>query len=374
MSTTLLQTFLEDSPSITPATLTANTDNWNPVNLSGASVIRVATDTSRNLTGIVAPSAGRTLCLDNIGANDLILKHDITSTAANRFYCPGNGDYTLKAGSSVAIRYDMASSRWRVLASPQSAGSYNHGNVKNLFIKNSSPSSLYIDITVGEAILCSTAGVCVRHTNISLLNKQVFGSNNQDGSIGGNVWTYLWLVSNGTTVQEWFTQSPFNIPSVAATTHPYYKLISAFIVVPVGNNINFRQRDNRVDLVEGAINIGSGVSGNVTTPTWTAVQVLASDTTSAASGYRAPKDITRTVFGHVCCLSGATTGTAVACPINTTFGAWNSSNHPPAVAFCANGHGGMASYFEFVPQSNSIYWASTTTAGYITLDGYTLDI
>lgn len=101
---------------ISPAQLTANTDNWNPTNLSDASVIRVSTDASRDLTGITAPSpaAPRWIILINVGSFNLVLRHDATSTAANRFYCPDNADYTLAQGCAVLLWYDSTSTRWRV--------------------------------------------------------------------------------------------------------------------------------------------------------------------------------------------------------------------------------------------------------------------
>jgi hypothetical protein len=100
---------------ITPATLVANTDNWAPTGLSGASVIRVATDASRNLTGLTGGADGRTMELINVGANPLVLVHDATSTAANRFLCPTSANLTIGANSGVNLIYDATSSRWRVL-------------------------------------------------------------------------------------------------------------------------------------------------------------------------------------------------------------------------------------------------------------------
>lgn len=100
---------------ITPTQLAANTDNWNPTGLSTADLIRASTDASRNLTGIVAPTTGRAMILANVGSSDLVLKHDVTSTAANRFYCPDNADVTVKRNTAVIIYYDATVSRWRVV-------------------------------------------------------------------------------------------------------------------------------------------------------------------------------------------------------------------------------------------------------------------
>lgn len=103
-------------PDISPAQLVANTDDYNPTGLAYCGVLRLSTDASRDLTGIVAQAAGALRLICNVGAQNLVLKHDATSTAANRFYCPGSGDYTLHANDSVVIFYDGTSTRWRVLA------------------------------------------------------------------------------------------------------------------------------------------------------------------------------------------------------------------------------------------------------------------
>ena len=100
---------------ISPAQLVANTDNWSPTGLSTADVIRVSTDASRNLTGIVAPASAWAIVLENVGSFDLVLKHNVTSTAANRFFCPNDSDVTLQKDSTVLLVYDLTSLRWRVI-------------------------------------------------------------------------------------------------------------------------------------------------------------------------------------------------------------------------------------------------------------------
>lgn len=100
---------------ISPAQLTANTDNWNPASLSTASVIRFSTDASRNITGLAGGASGRCILLVNTGSQDAVLVHDATSTAANRFYCPNAANYTLKGKASVGLWYDNTASRWMVV-------------------------------------------------------------------------------------------------------------------------------------------------------------------------------------------------------------------------------------------------------------------
>jgi hypothetical protein len=99
---------------ISPTSLSGNTDDWNPTGLSTAQVIRVNSSVDVNLTGIVAQAAGTAIWLHNIGSKKIKLKHDVTSTAANRFYCAGSVDRLLRPNASRYIVYDGTSSRWRV--------------------------------------------------------------------------------------------------------------------------------------------------------------------------------------------------------------------------------------------------------------------
>lgn len=100
---------------ITPTELDADTDDWAPDGLSTAAAIRASTDASRTLSGLTGGSASRQLFLFNVGANDLVLAHDATSTAANRFLCPGSANLTLHPNDSVRLWYDGTSSRWRAI-------------------------------------------------------------------------------------------------------------------------------------------------------------------------------------------------------------------------------------------------------------------
>ncbi len=112
---------------ITPAQLTANTNDWAPSGYTYAFTFRVSTDASRNLTGIAGGALGRTITLENVGSFPLVLKNnDSGSSGSNRFAL--NADYTLAAGSGVLLKYDGTSSRWRIVGS-QTAPSTATGDV-----------------------------------------------------------------------------------------------------------------------------------------------------------------------------------------------------------------------------------------------------
>ena len=96
------------------ATISANTNNWAPTGLSGASVIRITTSAASNLTGITGGADGRILTLINNGASTLTLKNNVTSTAANRFQM--TADLALAANETATLMYDSTASRWKLLA------------------------------------------------------------------------------------------------------------------------------------------------------------------------------------------------------------------------------------------------------------------
>lgn len=106
---------------LSPAQITANQNNYNPLGLDTARVLRLSVDAARTITGLAAQPSGTRLTLLNVtgGAGfDITLAHadTVNSTAANVFICPGFVGYTLARGGGVDIWYDGTSSVWRVVA------------------------------------------------------------------------------------------------------------------------------------------------------------------------------------------------------------------------------------------------------------------
>ena len=97
----------------------------------------------------------------------------------------------------------------------------------------------------------------------------------------------------------------------------------------------------------------SGSSGNVSTPTWTAVSL-----TSVA-----PTTATR-IFG-VCFNQG---GAVMAAP-NNQYGAYNSTTNPPPVLFSSLGSYASCQ-FDFVVETTSIYYASNVAGASIMIFGW----
>ncbi len=109
---------------ISPGSLSASQNDWNPTGWAGASIIRVTSSVAVDLTGLAGGRAGRVAIVQNIGANVETLKNESSSsTAANRFAL-GGSDLALAGGASALLIYDGTSSRWRLIASSRgSSGS-----------------------------------------------------------------------------------------------------------------------------------------------------------------------------------------------------------------------------------------------------------
>jgi hypothetical protein len=99
------------TPALSPAQVTSDQNNYAP---GTGWFIRLSSDASRNLTGLVAGADGQVAEIWNVGANNIVLIHEsASSTAVNRFTSSTAADLTLAAGKCAELRYDTTSARWR---------------------------------------------------------------------------------------------------------------------------------------------------------------------------------------------------------------------------------------------------------------------
>lgn len=100
---------------LTPAQITADQNNYAPTGFGSARILRISTDAARNITGHSSATNGNLFEYWNVGAFNAVLKHQsASSTAGNRFICPGAADYTLTPGQCVSVHYDATAVDWRV--------------------------------------------------------------------------------------------------------------------------------------------------------------------------------------------------------------------------------------------------------------------
>jgi hypothetical protein len=99
---------------LTPSQITANQDNYN---CGVAQIVRQSADAQRSITGFaISQVSGQWMRFVVVGSFAICLKHDVTSTAANRIYCPGEIDLWLAPNDWADLEYDGTTQRWRVVA------------------------------------------------------------------------------------------------------------------------------------------------------------------------------------------------------------------------------------------------------------------
>lgn len=102
--------------SYAPTQITSNQNNYAPS--SNAYRLDLSTDASRNITGLTYTALfnGDTREIYNAGAFNIVLQHNVTSTAANRFWTNTLADITLLPGQRATLEYNSTISRWMVAA------------------------------------------------------------------------------------------------------------------------------------------------------------------------------------------------------------------------------------------------------------------
>lgn len=119
---TTISTFFQLTGDISPAQIVANTNDYNPTGLAAATILRLNTDASRDLTGLAGGADGRVVFILNVGSFDLVLKNASGSSSASNRFLLGGTDVTLTADKGAFLLYDSTSSRWRLIGGTGSGG------------------------------------------------------------------------------------------------------------------------------------------------------------------------------------------------------------------------------------------------------------
>ena len=224
---------------ISPPQITANQNDYAPSGLSTASTLRLSTDASRNLTGIAAGADGRTIIIHNVGAQSLVLKNDVTSTAANRLVL--GADTTLTADTSITLRYDGTSSRWRAMTSPGSGSG--GGSVSTTYPLNGT-TALTFTGQIGQGRLDYSSATSIRFNpfngDLIRVNGGLFqipsggiNSGNPSGgvflngtgssSLSSNTVYYVYVFNNSGTLALDFSATAYAVDTAAGNIGTYIK-------------------------------------------------------------------------------------------------------------------------------------------------------
>jgi hypothetical protein len=97
---------------ITPTTLAATTNNYNPTHGPVSGVLCISSSSAIDLTGLLAPEIPILRRVINVGAFVItLLKNDAGSLAANRFQM-GGASHSLLPGQGAEVYYHAGLARW----------------------------------------------------------------------------------------------------------------------------------------------------------------------------------------------------------------------------------------------------------------------
>ncbi|MEI6346333.1 MAG: hypothetical protein WCP69_00175 [Bacteroidota bacterium] len=84
------------------------------LNIGPNSFVRLSSDASHEVSGILEEFDGKMLIITNIGANDIVFKNDnVNGGITNRFLFSTGADITLSSNHTITIIYDFYSKKWR---------------------------------------------------------------------------------------------------------------------------------------------------------------------------------------------------------------------------------------------------------------------
>lgn len=102
---------------ISPPILTSNVNDYNPAGLNEAITIRLESNATRRISGILAPSpmCEQLIHIVNVGSNNIQIRNNNGGSAANNRILIGQ-NRTLNPNESVVLVYDLISLKWRGFA------------------------------------------------------------------------------------------------------------------------------------------------------------------------------------------------------------------------------------------------------------------
>lgn len=103
----------------TPTQITSNQNDYSTSDVANGipvGVLRLSSDASRDITGFASGDTNRRLLIFNVGTNNIVLKHQNSSSlAVNRIITQTAGDLILAADDATQLYYDSTTQRWRVI-------------------------------------------------------------------------------------------------------------------------------------------------------------------------------------------------------------------------------------------------------------------
>jgi len=119
-------------------------------------ILRLDADADRSLTGIVPayPNTSQKLLVVNRSGYTITLVHNSSSSsAANRFACPGEADVAIVTGGRAELLYDPASDIWRVFGMSTVIKSIQRGTIDFTGGGTNTPTATITAVNTAKAVL-----------------------------------------------------------------------------------------------------------------------------------------------------------------------------------------------------------------------------
>lgn len=100
-----------------PAQITSNQNDYSTLDTDNqiVGILRLDSNSAINITGLANGQEGRTLCIINVGSNNISLTdQDASSVAANRIITGTGASIVLVPDDIAKLVYDATTARWRV--------------------------------------------------------------------------------------------------------------------------------------------------------------------------------------------------------------------------------------------------------------------
>jgi hypothetical protein len=345
------------------------------VNLSTGSTGLLVNGTTSNvitssgtwtLTGTLAATNGGTNLTGFTAANNAIYSTSASAlTAGTLPVTAGGTGVTTSTGTGSAVLSTSPTLVTPVLGTPTSGTLTNCtfpalsirscSNVRTTATSGASTAAYTADQVVMQKADGTARVVNSLSATLNLANTDVV--NGRDSAASSAAWYYVYAISNGTTDGVWLTTAATS-PTLPSG-YTYYARIGTAYTSGAAFATSFVQKNCFYALPTPTTIAGGATGGSsTTTPTWVAVNVV-------TGGY-VPATACEI---YVSLQLQSATGQAMAAP-NNSYGAYNSYISLPPPPLVVTQVVGVVSA-SMVLESNNVYYAFSTTNGYLRCYGFT---
>jgi hypothetical protein len=308
--------------------------------------------------GTSSPNAGAALDISN-NSNSVLLPVGTTGTR------PTGVNGMVRYNSTLNAIEGYINSAWSSLSTSTTTASAVEGTFKNLKITNGATPNNQMAITADAVMLGNGSGSYFVATSYSCTaDVTTSGAGGLDtGTVAASTWYSEWVIYNGSTTSCLLSTSSTNPTMPTGYTYKarvgwnwtdgsnhFYRLLqfgrNAQYVITTGSNTT------------SIFAVITQISGNPNTPTWTAAQVQ-------GNGFPVSPTASR-VRGSV--YYGGGNGSGILAP-NGAYGNAASTANPPPICNCVGGTN-LNLQFDFMLESNSVYYASDVVAGGVYVSGW----